>query len=398
MTASGPALLFVSHDSGRTGAPIGLLAFMQWLRANTAYRIGTVLRTPGPLESAFRELGPTLTLGTSPLLRSRTGRRLHRLLPATVRQETSKLRAFFSAGSYDLIYANTLTNGALLATLDAPRHIPVVTHVHELEYWITRAGPENLRHAIDRSSAYIAVAQAVRKNLVHHHGIATEKITVVYEHIRELPPVPTAAERAAARKTLGLPLDALVVGGCGAEHWRKGRDLIPQLLVALRRHSPDRPVHFVWIGRPGNAAEEASLSFDLRAAGVETLFRSSGEVENPFKLFPALDIFALLSRDDPYPLAALEVAATETPVVCFEGAGGMPEFVAGDCGLAAPYLDLDAMASAVVRLATDPARRAMAGSNGRRKVAAENLLATTGPQLLAVIEKQLAGRKAATAS
>ena len=40
---------------------------------------------------------------------------------------------------------------------------------------------------------------------------------------------------------------------------------------------------------------------------------TSGEVQNPFKIFPAIDVFALLSRDDPYPLACLEVAATETP-------------------------------------------------------------------------------------
>jgi hypothetical protein len=81
------------------------------------------------------------------------------------RPAAATLNAAASDADGNITQVQYYSNGALLATLDAPRHIPVVTHVHELEYWITRAGPENLRHAIDRSSAYIAVAQAVRKIL-----------------------------------------------------------------------------------------------------------------------------------------------------------------------------------------------------------------------------------------
>ena len=397
MSRSGPGILFISHDSGRTGAPIGLLAFMQWLHANTHYRIGTILRAPGPLEPSFRALGPTLTLGSSFLARSRFGRRLRRRLPRSLQEERGSIRRFFAKGDFQLIYSNTMTNGLVLDAL-AGTGVPVVTHVHELAYWISRAGPENLRQVIAHSTAYVAAAQAVRNNLRENHQISAEKISVVYEHIRELPSVPSAADRIRARKLLGIPDGAIVVGGCGAEHWRKGRDLIPLLLVALRRYAPAKAVHFVWIGRPGNDVDEVALAHDLRTAGVETLFRSSGEVDNPFELFPAVDVFALLSRDDPYPLAALEVAATETPILCFDGAGGMPEFVQGDCGFAAPYLDLDAMASAVVRLTSDSALRAVYGRNARRKVATENLLATTGPQLLAVIERQLAVRRTSAAS
>ncbi|MCX6953118.1 MAG: glycosyltransferase family 4 protein [Verrucomicrobia bacterium] len=396
MSRSGPGILFISHDSGRTGAPIGLLAFMQWLRANTAYRIGTVLRNPGPLEPSFQALGPTLTLNTSILARTRLGRRVRQRLPASVREETDKIRKFFAAGSYDLIYSNTITNGLVLEAL-ASCGVPVVTHVHELAYWISRTGPENLRRVVDRTTAFIAVAQAVRDNLVQNHQIPAAKITVIYEHIRGLPPIPSAAEKVDARQALGIPEGALVVGGCGAEHWRKGRDLIPQLLIALRRQRSPREIHFVWVGRPGNAEEESALRYDLRSAGVETLFHQSGEVANPFKLFPSIDVFALLSRDDPYPLACLEVAALQTPVVCFAGAGGMPEFCRDGCGLVAPYLDLEAMARDIVGLAADPARAQDSGRRARAKVARENLVEATAPQLLAVIDRLLGRGKGARA-
>jgi glycosyltransferase involved in cell wall biosynthesis len=316
-------------------------------------------------------------------------------LPRSLQTETRKIQGMFAAGSYDLIYSNTMTNGAMLEAL-ASTGVPVITHVHELDYWIRRSGPDNLRQVLAHTTAFIAVSQAVRANLICHHGVPPEKITVIYEHIRELPPVPTAEEKASARQALKIPAGAFVVGGCGAEHWRKGRDLVPQLLLALKRQSPDRPVHFVWIGRPGTEEEEYTLAYDLRGAGVADCFHQSGEVDDPFKLYPALDVFALLSREDPYPLASLEVAATETPVVCFENAGGMPEFVRDGCGLAAPYLDVEGMAQHILHLAADSELALALGRQARAKVGKENLLSTTAPQLLGVIEKLLRVNGAST--
>jgi len=392
MSAAAPKILFVSHDAGRTGAPIGLLAFMRWLRANTDYGLGTLLRSPGPLEASFRELGPAVTLGTSFLFRSRLGRRVRRLLPRKFGEETGKIRRIFKKGSYDLIYSNTITNGGALEVL-ASFGVPVITHVHELAYWIWRAGAENLQRVLAHTNAFIAVSEAVRENLVRNHNISEKKITVIYEHIRELPPVPSAAQKASAREAFGIPAGAFVVGGCGAEHWRKGRDLIPQLLLALRRHRPEKDIHFVWIGRSGSAEEEYNLQYDLRTAGVEAIFHNSGEVENPFELFPAIDVFTLLSRDDAYPLACLELAAIETPVVCFAGAGGMPEFARDGCGFVAPYLDVDAMAKHIIRLADAPELARTCGHRARAKILHENTLDTTARQLHAVIESMLGSER-----
>jgi glycosyltransferase involved in cell wall biosynthesis len=386
-----PKILFLSHDSSRTGAPIGLLAFTQWLRRHTNYGFGIILRVPGPLEAAFRELGPTLTLNSSFLARSRFGRRLRRRMPRRIRMEAGKIQKFCSDGGYDLIYSNTMMNGGVLDCI-RPLRIPVVTHVHELAYWLSRENPEHLRRVIQATNSYIAVSQAVRQNLVGNHSIAEAKITVIPEHIRELPALPTLSDRTSARASLGIAENAFVVGGCGAEHWRKGRDLIPQLLLALRRQWPEREVHFVWIGRGGTAEEEFTLRFDLRNGGVERFFHATGELPNPFLLFPAIDVFALLSRDDPYPLACLEVAALEKPVVCFADAGGMPEFVHDGCGLVAPYLDVESMARDIIRLAQDPALSLACGRRARIKVAGESTLGATAPQLLAAIDRALGTR------
>ena len=59
MGPSPPSILFVSHDASRTGAPIALLTFLRWLRANTDYRFEVLLGCGGPLEPAFEALAPT---------------------------------------------------------------------------------------------------------------------------------------------------------------------------------------------------------------------------------------------------------------------------------------------------------------------------------------------------
>lgn len=384
-------ILIITHDSGRTGAPIGLLAFARWLRQEQNCVLGIIIGNSGALEGEFRELGLSFFLSPRGFWAGRLGRRLRRFVPCAFWDPKTRLRSFVQTGNYDLIYSNTIMNGETLEALREEK-LPVVTHVHELAYWIWRGGKNNFDLVKKNTDQFIAVSKAVRDNLVRNHAIPEDRITVVYEHIRELPTVPTDADRQAARAQLGIPKGALVVGGCGAEHWRKGRDLIPLLLLELRKAAPEQEWHFVWVGRPGTEEEEYQLHYDLESAGLAGSFHASGEVTDPFKLFPAFDVFALLSRDDPYPLACLEVAATEVPVVCFEGGGGIPEFSSAGCGRVAPYLNLESMARAIAEFGSDSRLRCETAARARCKVKNENLLEATAPQLLAVIELAIASR------
>jgi glycosyltransferase involved in cell wall biosynthesis len=386
MFANKPRILALTHDAGRTGAPIGLLAFLQWWRRESNQPVASIVRSPGPLVPAFQELGPCLVLGATWLHRTRVGRRLLHRLPPGIGQQRRAILGFVRRQAPSVVYANTLTHGTLLDLL-APLGLPTVSHAHELEYWITRAGPENLRLVRQHTHHYLAAADAVRQHLMDPLGIPAEQITVVHEHIARLPNLPAPATRQSERERLGLPVEAFVIGGCGAEHWRKGRDLIPAFLQAVRRRLPGRDVRFLWIGRPGTAEEERTLRYDLRLTGTLDAYATSGEVKDPFPLYAALDAFALLSREDPFPLACLEAAAAGAPILCFEGAGGMPEFTRRGCGLSVPYLDLNALAEQVAWLDAHPdAARTMAAA-ARREVEAAHLPHRTGPRLAGVLQR-----------
>jgi glycosyltransferase involved in cell wall biosynthesis len=283
-----------------------------------------------------------------------------------------------------VIYSNTLTNGGLLATL-APIGVPVVTHAHELEYWITRLGPENLRLTLQHTRHFIAAAEAVAMNLRIRHGVDPSRLTVIHEHIARLPAPRDAATRERERRRLGLAPGTFVIGSCGAEYWRKGRDLIPGLIRAVQRRLPGRPVSFLWIGRSGTPEEEHGLHHDLRLTGTAPAYLATGELADPFPSYAALDAFALLSRDDPFPLACLEATAAGAPVVCFAEAGGMPEFTARGTGISVPYLDLEAMAEQLAQLARHPAQAQALAAKGREEVATRHLPEHTGPRILDVL-------------
>jgi glycosyltransferase involved in cell wall biosynthesis len=118
-------------------------------------------------------------------------------------------------------------------------------------------------------------------------------------------------------------------------------------------------------------------------------------VQDPSEVFAAMDIFALTSREDPFPLVMLEAAARELPIVCFAQSGGGPEFVADDAGLIAPYLDADRFADHVLFLAENAELRARLGAAGDRRVREHYSVDVQAPKLQAVINEvaDLASRR-----
>lgn len=346
--------------------------------------MGTIVGRDGPLVDQFRVLGPVLLLEKGGP--GRLTRLLERFIPLRLWKRARAIQRFASEGGYRLIYSNTITNGAILALL-SEFGLPVLTHVHEMDYWIWRGGAENLRQVKLATKRYIAVSEAVRETLVARHGIDSDSITVVHEFLEDIPAAPVPEDRRRARERLNLPAHALVIGASGAEYWRKGRDLIVPLLMALQLRGPaPRPVHFVWVGRPGTAEEEYALSHDLRRAGFPASYHATGEVPDPYSFYPAFDLFVLLSRDDPFPLVCLEAAAMQLPILCFQGAGGMPEFVEEDCGLSVSYLDVSAMAQAIERVCLDPQFSRKLGEVGRQKVMRNHTVEAAAPAIIRQIQ------------
>lgn len=379
----------MSHDATRTGAPIALLHFLRWFRKNGNRPFSILLGGGGELVADFEELADTWSIDRS---RWRPEALRTRLLTAAGfgawarRAEAKDARKFAARCSPGLVYANS-TASARVVELLAPQ-VPVLTHVHELGFMFRASSAPSVARLLTKTSQFIACSNAVTENLTRAHGVAPKQIETVHESI-PVDEVLARRSRAQVLQELHAPVDASLVIGSGTADWRKGPDLFVQLARIVSQQRPN--VYFAWVGG-GSPAELAQIEHDIRLAGLGNKIRLTGAVTTPADYFAAADIFTLTSRDDPYPLVCLEAAALAKPIICFAGAGGIPEFVEDDCGFVVPYLDVAAMGDRVISLLDCRSCRLTMGSAARRKVAQRHDISLAAPRILEIIERTRAGK------
>ena len=382
-------VLFVCHSAARTGAPLVLLQLMRWLKVNTDWELETAIANDhdGELAKEFAALGPIHCLSSQQPQQSRLIRKLRHYFRNRRRvDDKGGLSRRLQNRTFDLVYSNTITNGFYLERLLGKSAVPVLTHVHELNYWIDQCGKKNMESVLRQTSHFIAASHAVRDNLIQRYQVPGDKVAVVHEFVAPLEP-PTQESVGDVRRELGLLDSDFCIGGSGSDFWRKGHDLVPQLLGAVQRMLPLRRVVFLWIGREGNAIEAYQLKFELDVMKLSCQYICTGHVSNPLHYFAAMDVFAMLSRDDPFPLVCLEAGLSRMPIVCFKNSGGVPELLQDECGLVVDYLNVDQFASVIRSLAEDQARSKQLGESLRQRILDNFLPEHTCPALFEAMQR-----------
>ncbi|MHB8881377.1 MAG: glycoside hydrolase family 99-like domain-containing protein [Thermodesulfovibrionales bacterium] len=381
-------ILFVSHDACKGGAQAVLLSIISWFKRHTFAEVRILCLDGGELLHRFSELGDTLVLSEM----TKSG------VPTD--EVVRKLKES-CGGRPDLIYGNSVASGrgyGLLRELNAP----IVTHFHELEMSIKRYAADWIGDVLEYSSHFIACSGAVRDNLTVNHGVEGSRISVVYASIEPDISIQIAGEKEklGSRKRLGLEENRFLVVGCGmGMAFRKGADLFINTARSLRARGVDN-FHFYWIGdfdanqsdgRYGVWVEHVKA---MKKEGLDRFVTFLGIKENPKEFFQAGDVFLLTSREDPFPLVALEAAECGLPVVCFSDAGGMPDFVADDVGFIVPYEDAEAMAEKVVVLMENEDFRQQMGARAREKMLSRFTVAHTTPHILSACRTAAAKKPA----
>ncbi len=332
-----PRVLVLGHDAARAGAQIVLLTMLQEWHELGHFDFQLILLGDGVLRAEFEAVCPTIVISDY----------------ATEALQKAALDAFCSE-SPDVILANTVAVGSFLQNLNN-FGAPIVTYVHELQKSIERWAPGPIMRAtVENSDHFIAVSDPVAENLYRTHGIASKRISCVHEYI------PTdhrvSEERLETlRGELDIQSHEKIVFGCGTVDWRKGPDLFAKAALEVLQRIPG--ARFFWIG--SDTCDEASASAHRLA--TDTRIRFLGERENPRDYLALGHVFFLSSREDPFPLVALEAADAALPVVCFAEAGGMPDFVGNICGRTVPFENTQAAADALVELISNETLRQKVG-------------------------------------
>lgn len=208
----------------------------------------------------------------------------------------------------------------------------------------------------------VAVSESQRRAVAECHGLPPDRIQVVTNGVAPRPPRPSAAVLADRREVFGAGPETLLVGCVAVLTEQKG---IPDLLsaaVSLRRAQP--AMRFAVVG---GGPLEADLRARAHALGLDDVVTFTGWRTDALDLLSSLDVFVMPSLWEAMPMVLLEAMAAGLPIVVSRVADNHLIVEDESSGLLVPPRSPEALERAVLRLATDPAKRAALGVAARAR-------------------------------
>lgn len=372
------SILFISHDARLSGAQLILVHLTEWLAKHTLINIKIITLEGGPLIDRMKNVGHTIIW-----------HEFFGQYPDSIERKNA-LREF--CGDIDLVYGNTSVAPTIYSEI-AHFNVPIITHVHELQLAMDKYISSDVINKMHHySTAYIACSTPVENNLLERHDAAKKDFVKVYEFIDEYERASSSYDKNSLRKELGLETDKFIVIGCGTIYWRKGVDLFIDAAIKLKKLGKDN-FQFYWIGndywdgghKKGEYPSWEDLMQRIEQNGLIENISFIGVKNNPRDYFLASDIYFLASREDPFPLSALEAAECSLPIICFDKGGGIPEFVDYDAGIICPYEDTDYAAEKIAQLMDNDSLRLSLGNTARQKLLQRHTVDATAPKILEFI-------------
>lgn len=278
--------------------------------------------------------------------------------------------------SPDLIYANTIVSSEVASMLKTVLNVSSILHIHEMEFSIGYVYKDFLNekylHAINK---FIVVNQLIKNFLINSLKINNERVV-------KIPPFyQTNYTNPRNKKGNG---SEFIVGLSGFGGWRKGLDILTAVIACLYYQKALNGIKFVWVGEVENSERE-KINYELKNIDCTDVLSFTGSVKNTQDIYESFSVMLLLSKEDPFPIACLETANLEVPIICFDKSGGIPEFVEENAGFVVPFLDIQAVAAKILLLKNDENLRQELGRNAAEK-AQSYQISKIAPQILDVIK------------
>ncbi len=347
-------IVVVSHDAHPHGAQYLSLHLCRELSAQ-GWAVDAVLLGEGVLEADFARVAA-----------------VHRLDCRGQSAAAPVLAAKLRANGADIAIANTAVSGLFVPVL-ADAGLRVVSLVHELPGVLAEYGlAEHVRQIALRATTIAFAAKEVHEGFETIASVPADKLLVrpqgLYKRNRFQSEDERIAARADIRTRLAVPADSRIVLGVGYADLRKGVDLFVQAGELLVRADPS--VHLVWLGH-FDLDLEPRLRAQIAGTGVAGHFHFLGRQTDTDPWYAGADVYALTSREDPFPSVVMEAFDVHVPVVGFASAGGFEELLRRGGGRLAPAFEVDAYAGEIATLLADGRLRARLGEEGKAIVDAE---------------------------
>lgn len=221
--------------------------------------------------------------------------------------------------------------------------------------------PANKR-LLARFPLVLAVSSEIRAEIMAA-GASPDRVRVLLNGIDHTAFRRDPAIVAVARRQLGLPDNARVVGAVGRLEPQKRFDLLIDAFGLVRRRSPD--LHLLIAGE---GSQRPALEAQIQAHNLGETCRLLGHVPDVVPLHHALDVFVQSSDYEGTPNAVLEAMALETPIVATD-VGGTAQICRPDIdGTIVPRGDVAQLAAALEATLTDADARIGRVAAARQRV------------------------------
>lgn len=358
-----PARILLYSDAPSTGGAEAYLDAIADAAGADGYRVDVAIADT----EATRPWGERL---------ADAGHRVHRLARVTTLRHpgpAARHAAFFARRRYALVHFNQVDPWSCAPAIVAAhatghRRLIATSHLPNTTYdvptpWRARVAPRYLRRIVLIAHCHLA-GLVTRGEDVSRHRVVVNGIDV--------PPLPTPADRRRARETLGIGDDRFVLGAVGRLTAQKNHVWLVRALASV----PGATAFVI-----GDGPEHDALATAIERRDLRDRVRLLGARDDVAALLPGFDAFAMPSRYEGMPFAALEALAAALPIVATDA----PEFrdVGGDTDAVSyvPLDDDDALAAAIGALVDAPDARRRRGATGRARVEAafrrERMLAET---------------------
>jgi glycosyltransferase involved in cell wall biosynthesis len=356
-------ILLVGHDACNHGAQLLLLSLAKTMKRQFGLDVRVLLRADGDLLPDYREV-----------------------CPVTVAAGAQALGSAVNAASKEGIsfaITNTVVTGDVVPLLKNVR-MHVTSLVHEMPRLIAERNLSSRAMALSQSADEVVFpSDAVRDAFHQHVHVPSVAESVQPQGIYNRAQFDPEA-RASVLRELSLPSDAKIVINVGYGDMRKGIDLFCSVAREVRRKLPN--AFFVWVGKV-DPLIGVWYEKELKSENVRFL----GQRADVGRLLSSANLFALTSREDPFPSVLLEALCVGLPVVAFDSGGGFVDLIRdGDFGELVAFADPSAMARAIVRqLKRDPVDVAILAERNRRETSSRFLFEDYAFDLVTRADKAL---------
>jgi len=222
-------ILFISHESSRTGAPLALLYLIQWMNEHyPSIKTDVLMLKQGVIENDFKKInGRLISLEPKNFFTRKINGFLYRIFKKSIIEWITMHLIKYK--KYNIIYANTIVSIPKAIELkNKNSNYKVIAHIHELELTIKHFLP-NIDKYIKDIDFYICASRAVQENLIKNWKVDILRSKVVYE-FSKTDTFTTDDELPIAK--------SFTIGASGYASWRKGHDIFIQIAYEFQKKYP----------------------------------------------------------------------------------------------------------------------------------------------------------------